>query len=221
MRTAILFIVTLLLPVLAFSQNGSQRSLTLKNGTTIKGEVEIQDDGTYQVKTASGDVFYFMEDEIKKGNASNTKIKIPKNASNSVVFRSGNQLYYVDGLRPLSQDDFNTLEGWNTYMKASKKGESGRIVTRWGSGAFLLGGVLVGIGYLAGQHGDMGEISSIIGVTGLFLAGAGLITDVTGLCIIWSSNSKLNKIAKGYNQTPGYALNFGVQQHGIGLSLTF
>lgn len=220
MRTAILFIVTLLLPVLAFSQNGSQRSLTLKNGTTIKGEVEIQDDGTYQVKTASGDVFYFMEDEIKKGNASNTKIKIPKNASNSVVFRSGNQLYYVDGLRPLSQGDFNTLEGWNTYMKASKKGASGRIVTRWGNGAILVGGVLVGIGViLAGQ--EMGEISSIIGVPGLFLAFAGLITDVTGLCIIWSSNSKLNKIAKGYNQTPGYAINFGVQQHGIGLSLSF
>lgn len=236
MRTALLIIVAFLLPVLAFSQSKSSQRLFLKDGTAISGSIEIQDDGSYKVTTPAGDVFFFLPAEVKgiidadKITTASKTSSFPKNPkefflgkaiasqidsySQGLVHRRQNILYFTETKEALTLHDFNTMEGWEHYMKASKKGKSGRIVAYCGGGSFLLGGLCVGIGFLAGD-------GVYLPAAGLFFAGAGLITGVTGLCITWSSNSQLNKIAKSYNQTPGYALNFGVQQHGIGLSLTF
>lgn len=66
MRTAISLIVALFLPLLAFSQNKSTQRVILKNGVTINGTVQLMNDGSYEVTTATGDTFYFLPSEVKR-----------------------------------------------------------------------------------------------------------------------------------------------------------
>ncbi len=88
----------------------------------------------------------------------------------------------------------------------------GKWIAIGGGGAMITGGVLMAIG-----RGEMQDE----GLVGLFIYGAGFISGITGLILIFNAHSKLNKMANTYNQNPGYALNFGVQQNGIGFAFNF
>ena len=48
---------------------------------------------------------------------------------------------------------------------------------------------------------------------------AAVIPAITSLVFGIIENTKLKKMANTYNQRPGYVLDFGAQQHGVGLVL--
>ncbi len=192
--------------------------LFLKDGRAFSGVIVVTEDGTYQIETVEGEVYSFSPDEVDGvvGLSKDGKTIKPKKSSNDVVFRKGYQLFYTKNNQLLTQHDFNTLAGWEKYEKAKKNGRAGRICMYSGAGTLVLGGALMVVGFTYQRDG----LEALQGV-GFILGIAGLASGITGLTMTLISNSKLNKIANTYNQNPGYALNFGVQQNGIGLAFNF
>lgn len=221
-RSIIIILCIFLLPLLAYSQDQNIQRLFLKDGRALSGKVVIAENGIYQIETVDGDIFYFQPDEIDGViGLHNDKVGKKKSFKTSdVVFRKGNELRFIVDNQPLSQHNFNTLTGWINYEKAKKNGKTGRICLYSGAGALVLGYGTVGLLALTGKiHSGTG--SDLLLGLGSGVVGVGFITGITGLIMTLSSNSKLNKMANTYNQNPGYALNFGVQQNGIGFAFNF
>lgn len=198
------------------SQIKNTQRLFLKDGRALSGKVVINNDGTYQIETIDGGIYSFKADEVDGvaglPQEKSTNKHGPK--PGDIVYRKGNQLFFVKNNQPLSQHDFNTFDAWKQYEKAKKSGHGGRVTMYIGAGSVVFGGGMIGLAFLTDNY-------DIVPGVGLLVASAGLVTGITGLIITSSSNSKLNKMAGNYNHKPGYAFNFGVQQHGIGLALNF
>lgn len=221
MRTTISIIVAILIPVLAFSQNKPTQRVILKNGSAINGTVQLMADGTYEVKSASGDTFYFLPSEVERviglsqenDTDKNGNVKKGRNEVGGPVVRRRNKLCFSEGMTELKQGDFLSNESWNKYLQNKKKGNTGRILLYSGIGGVVLGGIEIIIGGSTDNDG-------LIYAGGGFLA-AGLGVGITGLCITIDSNRNLNRMANEFSPNPGYALNFGIQQHGLGFALNF
>lgn len=222
MRTTISIIVAILIPVLAFSQNKPTQRVILKNGSAINGTVQLMADGTYEVKSASGDTFYFLPSEVERviglsqenDTDKNGNVKKGRNEVEGPVIRYRNTLRFSGSSTELSQNDFLSNDSWNKYLNNRKKGKTGRILLYSGLGGIALGGIEIGIGL----SNDNNKVLQYIGTA--FIA-AGLGVAIAGLSMTISSNKNLNQMANEFNPNPGYALNFGMQQHGLGFALNF
>lgn len=221
MKHYLILVLALTLPILSFAQTKPIQRIYLKNGVTINGTVQHMADGTYEVKSATGDTFYFLPSEVeritglseesatdKKGSAKKGKNKVA-----GPVIRHRNTLCFSEDMTELKQGDFYSLDSWNKYLEIQSKGKTGRILLYSGIGGIVLGQAGELIGLAAG--------SEIVPYIGLAVFAAGLGVGISGLCMTISSNKKMSKLAQEFNPNPGYALNFGVQQYGIGFSLSF
>lgn len=85
------------------------------------------------------------------------------------------------------------------YRSGVKKLRSGYILTGIGAGLYVIG---------ATEHSS-------------FYRYAGGILAVIGIPNVIIAHSKLNKVARNYNSQQNFSVNFGGQEHGIGLALNF
>lgn len=214
-RRIIIVLCALSLPLLAHPQNKNTQRLFLKDGRALSGAVTITENGSYQIETIDGDIFFFESNEVEgviglpwEKDAKKKGIK-----PDDVVFRKGNQLYSVKTNQPLTQHDFNTMTGWYKYEKARIIGKAGRICMYSGAGTLVLSwGIMFCGSDLSSESLQIAE----------FIAGCvGFASGITGLIMTLNSNSKLKIMANAYNDNPGYVLNFGVQKNGIGFALNF
>ena len=206
MKKAILIVCMALISVLAYSQERVLKEVILGDGSTISGYVTTQPDGSYKVETPAGDVFFFSSSEVKRVQEIEVKRVVESVVPGQVlVYKRGGSIRFCSNDQKLTQDDFLTAKGWKTYKGA--KGLRG-----WGYGVAATGLVAAGLGatywILADERGAYA------------VAGGGAVL-VGGIAMIIVGNAKIKKIVKGYNNNPGYAFDFGVQQHGIGFAMTF
>ena len=237
MKKSILLILVCLLPISLFAQEKEEKSIELKNGTVLKGYVEQQPDGSYLVETASGDMLFFSPSEVSriinlKPTPENDE-KQNKSSAGGLVYRRKGELCFSATGTPLTQDDFFNFQGWEKYQKAQRLRKTGNKIMLWGSIGCIAAGVIVG-GVIMFSYGEYeyydsyhdvyrnyGYDYSVFGASSAIGGMASVVPIVTGLIIKSSGNAKLNKMAKVYNQNPGYVLNFGPQQHGVGFALNF
>ena len=235
-RLALCFIVCLF-SVLALAQERVEKRVELKNGTVLTGYVQVQPDGSYQVETSAGDKLVFSPSEIARVvNA------IPSNnqQEGEIVYKKGGSLYFYATGKPLVQNDFYTEQGWKKYRGAqtSRKVGTGFILSgicltaaapafyyatdglydknQWEDTSYYdeEKGELIEDGHYGGYNYDWELATILVGSGGVALTIAGIVFSVSG-------NARIKKIARAYNQQPGYVLDFGTQQHGVGLALHF
>lgn len=212
MKRFILFIFLVVLSTLAYCQNNGAKRLFLKDGTVINGDIQIEPDGSYKVKTSNGDIFYFLPSEVEQRGEEKVKTEkqLPQNdiIIGEKIERHGNMLRFVDTKTPLSKNDFYRLEGWEKYESIRKKGKIGRNLLYGG-----LGGIALGAGFII-----IGRESVPIGLV-LGLSGIGV--SITGAVFTIKSNKRLNRMEDSYVRSAGYSLNFGAQQYGVGFAFRF
>lgn len=221
MKKLFVLVLLCLFPISLFAQGREEKSIELQNGTVLKGNVELQQDGTYLVETSSGDVFFFSPSEVKrivnlKAVPENDGKQIPSTGE-QVYRRKGELCFTATGI-PLTQGDFVNYQGWEKYKKAQKLRKTGNGIMLWGTIGCIAAGIIAG-GLFKETHDGVAFHYNIflVGIGGM----ASVVPLVTGIIIKSSGNAKLNKMAKAYNQNPGYVLNFGPQQHGVGFALNF
>ena len=215
MKRIITLLITCLIPLFVLAQEREEKRLELKNGSVLTGFVEVQQDGSYMLETASGDVFFFSPSEVSKVVLLKSKPK-DKEKRSGRIYRSGGELRFIDTGELLTQDDFLNYQGWEKYQKAQKMRKTGHNIMLWGSLGCIAAGLLVG-GVLWPNTGDVGMLWAPAVIGGM----AAVAPFTTGLILKSSGNSKLNKMVNSYNQRPGYVLNFGAQQYGIGFAFNF
>ena len=187
----------------------------MNDGTTLTGEVEVKADGTYVLKTAEGDIFVFQPHEVQRLVVRNSEGSATPNVyvNNDIVYLNKGKICYIDSGAPLQEIDFKTFQIWEQYQKTTRRWETGNVLLISGGSALVLGGASMGIGLLSDEWAMEG--------IGLIVSSVGLIVGVVGLSMELTAKNKLKKMTKTYNESPGYVLDFGVQQHGIGLALRF
>lgn len=225
MKRIVFVIIACMLPLLALAQEKKEMKLDLKNGTSLTGMVTIQKDGSYLLETSSGDIFFFEVSEVRKATVITQEPLSPVVLAGSdyyegkVVYKEGSCLRLYENNEALTQKDFATYPAWERYQKAKKKAKSGANLMIWGS----IGGVLAGAagGAIVGViNEEIDEEYILAGMGG----GAMLFSVplfITGLILNISGNKQLKKMENTYNQSPGYVIDFGAQQHGVGFALKF
>lgn len=222
MKRIAILLFTIFLPIILLGQEKVEKRLELKNGNILTGFVQIQQDGSYLLETASGDIFFFSPSEISKMTDLNptskkeSTIMAPISGS---VFRDGGELRFSSNGMALTQEDFADYQGWDKYQKAKRLRKTGNRIMLWGSIGCVSAGVLAGAVFCWIEYGEL-DVEDLL-IASALGAGATVIPLTTGVIIKSSGNKRLNKIAEAYNQRPGYVLNFGAQQHGVGFALNF
>lgn len=207
MKKMILFLCMAFMSILAYSQVRTESEVVLKNGASVFGYVTKQSDGSYKVENAAGDIFFFSESEVRRVKEMEMKrsINAQANSGQEVVYKRGGSIRFCSNGQKLTQEDFTSFKGWREYNGAKN-------LRGWGYGVAAIGLVAAGLGttywILWDERG------------GYAVAGGGAIL-AGGIAMIIVGNAKIKKIVKGYNNNPGYAIDFGVQQHGIGFAMTF
>ena len=191
--------------------------LDLKNGTSLTGQVQIQPDGSYLIEMPSGDVFFFSPKEVERA------VAIRSNASQvgqkdyyegRIVEKRKGKIYKLSTGEELVPGDFVTYSGWEKYRKAQNAIKTSNILLITTGGMVAVGGSILGV-YLA-TDGSVG-LDIAAGVLGM----AAIPVAITSLIFGISGNKRLIKIQDAYNYSPGYVLDFGAQQNGIGFALKF
>ena len=205
MKRIVLCIITVLISVIALAQGKTEMKLELKNGSAITGQVQMQIDGSYLIETPSGDLFLFSPSEVNKAIIIGNSVNGGTNGK--TVYKKGGKLLFSDTGVPLTETDFTSFRDWDKYQSARALRRAGNILMLSAAGC-----VGVGLGIMFWYGDDVPLIYSAIG--GGALLGSGLICTIIG-------NAKINNIGKNYNQHPGYAIDFGAQEHGIGFAINF
>lgn len=205
MKRIVLCLIAVLFAVVAIAQDKKEMRLDLNNGTSITGKVQIQIDGSYLIETPSGDLFLFSPSEVNKAIIIGNSVK--RGTNGKTVYKKGGRLLFSDTGVPLTETDFTSFRDWDKYQSARALRSTGNILMLSAAGC-----VGVGLGISFWYVDDIPFILSAIG--GGALLGSGLICTIIG-------NAKINSIGKKYNQHPGYAIDFGAQEHGIGFAINF
>ena len=223
MKKALLVVLAALCTLVAYAQEKTEKQIVLKNGTALTGFVDVQPDGSYRVEVASGDVFYFTSAEVSKVTDSKGKIVFKKQESEqgvhnytpteSSVFVRRGKLYSSATGEALTQNDFVSLGEWEKYQRGRNTRKTGNALLWSGVGSSVVGvaGIVV---FTNNNNDELAYISLGVGTAGIALITAGVIVKVIG-------NKQIKLIANNYNQRPGYALDFGAQQYGVGFALKF
>lgn len=207
MKKIILIASMALLSILAYSQERVVKEVILGDGNTISGYVTTQPDGSYKVETSAGDVFFFSSSEVKVVQEMEINRVLDGVPGEVVVYKRGGSIRFCSNDQKLTQTDFSSLKGWREYRGAKN-------LRGWGYGLAATGWATAVAGWVY-WHTTGDELGGLIAVAGgpTFLIG--------GITMIIFGNKKLKMIVKGYNNNPGYAFDFGVQQHGVGFAMTF
>ena len=232
MRKLILIVSMALLCILAYSQERVVKEVILGDGNTISGYVTTQTDGSYKVETPAGDVFFFSSSEVKMVREMEVKRVIEGVPGQVIVYKRGGSIRFCSNDQKLTQEDFTSIKGWREYKGAKNLRGWGYATSAIGLVAVPAACVLIdyyaipkyswayysnGDGSFreeAYYHQGFGELTQISVIVGSTLFAGGLAMIIVG-------NTKIKKIVKGYNNKPGYAFDFGAQQHGIGFAMTF
>lgn len=226
MKKFVTLLVVSLVTLTAMAQEKVEKRIELKNGTILTGFVQEQQDGSYRVETESGDVLVFSSSEVERiveGNLMTSNPQTNKYYEGMTLYKKGGNLHFYSSGQKLEQKDFTTYPGWEKYQKAQKKWRTGNTITIT-SAVSLAAGVGLLTPYLLANYTNAIEYTDSME---LFLHIGGALSTVsvamlvTGLIIKGNGNKQLTVIRDSYNQNPGYALNFGAQQHGLGLALVF
>lgn len=119
----------------------------------------------------------------------------------------------------LSKEDLASYLGtvqYVDYVNGVKKLKSGYICTGLGV-AGLVGGYM--LGSRVGTLGVGEDFFAAFASAGVLLTG--VILTAIGVPKLFIAHSRLNNVAKNYNSQQNFSLNFGGQEHGIGLALNF
>jgi len=220
-------LIVCLFSVLTLAQERVEKRVELKNGIVLTGYVQVQPDGSYQVETSAGDKLVFTQAEVARVVNVNPSLTPETNDyyEGKTVYKKGGALCFYATNEPLTQKDFSTFQQWEKYQKAQKKWKTGNTIAI--ASSFSLGaGVGLMTPYLLAEYIAIGSVEykdsyeSCLFIGGA-LAGVSTALLVTGLIIKGNGNKRLVAVRDSYNQNPGYALNFGVQQYGVGLALHF
>lgn len=221
MKKALLILVACMLSIIAMAQDKKEMKLELKNGSTLTGMVTVQQDGSYILENTSGDIFYFEASEVKKAT-----VVVASSASQlqgsddycggNTVYKKGGSLRFYANNEKLSQKDFVDFQSWQQYQKAQKNRKTGNILMITGAGVIAASFALAAL--FPDAHIDTGNASIHVAA---FSSIAGLATTITGVVFNISGNVKLKKMENAYNQNPGYVIDFGSQQYGVGFALKF
>ena len=212
MKKLLIILFAVLLPILAHAQ---EKRLILKDGTVLVGEVELQADGTYRFKSSEGDVFFFQPSEVQRVVDLETRGITTVNgiAVYRDVYRKKGELRFSGSNQALTEFDFTNQESWQNYQVAHNKWKAGTVLLISGVPSFVIGETFLVLGSIFGPEP--------LTIASGGLAVLGLAASTTGLVLTLSANSSLKKMANAYNEHPGYVIDFGVQQHGIGLAINF
>ena len=216
MKRIVILLFTIILPAVMLAQEKVEKRLELKNGNVLTGFVQVQQDGSYLLETASGDIFFFSPAEISKVTDLNPT---PKNESaiqaptSGSVFRDGGELRFSSNGMALTQENFSDYQGWEKYQKAKKLRKTGNSIMLWGPIGCVAAGIIT-YSVLFGFNYNLWAPIALGGMVASAPLTAGIIIKSVG-------NKRLNRIAEAYNQRPGYVLNFGAQQYGVGFALNF
>lgn len=243
MKRIILVVFACLLPLLALAQEKKEMKLDLKNGTSLTGMVTVQQDGSYLLETSSGDIFFFEVSEVKRATAiaqEPAPVAVPAGNDyyeGKVVYKKRGSLRFYETNEKLAQKDFSTFQGWEKYQKAQKNIKTANSLLIITGGMLVLGGVFAAVGIpnqgeyvmddgygweLSFDHKHYeSKFGDILAPAGGCLGMAAIPVAITSLVFGIIGNSKLKKMEKAYNQHPGYVIDFGGQQYGVGFALKF
>lgn len=231
MKRIALVLMACLIAILSMAQDREIKQIELKNGNKLTGYISVQQDGSYLVETAGGDVFFFTPSEVSKiSKVDSTQTPIistpfdeKKEYSLKLVnvgkqvYKKGGRLRFLETDMPIERKDFATGQGWGDYQSARNLRMAGNILWISGAGIAASGMIVAAIKWGEVQSifylGD-GEVEAILFFGGATVAITGVVFSIIG-------NTKIKKIAKGINQGSGYELTFGAQPHGIGIALNF
>lgn len=144
--------------------------------------------------------------------------------SASAQMRSKGAKFYLDGER-LSDSEIEGLIGSDIYHEtvegAQRQVRAGKTLTIMGGVTSLIGATMIA----AGSIEDSDSCDSSLLACGYMVAFAGGILLDIGVPLLSIGTSRMKWVAENYNDNQGgqreYSLNFGLQRHGVGLSLTF
>lgn len=218
MKKTFLFIALIIVSFLAMAQEKTEMRLDLKNGTSLTGQVQIQSDGSYLIEMPSGDVFFFSPSEVERA------VAIRSIASQEgqkdyyegrIVEKRKGKIYMLSTDKELTPQDFMTFQGWEKYRKAQNAIKTANILLIVTGGMVAAGGAIA-MPYLIGASDD-----SVVAMTGGLIGLAAAPVAVASLIFGISGNKRLTKIQDVFNYSPGYVLDFGAQQNGIGFALKY
>lgn len=240
MKRMILLIVLCFFVVFVKAQERETKTVTLKNGQSLTGFVQLQQDGSYLVEMTTGDIFYFTKAEIesitseKKDDSQPVTSSIANDVERLLVYKKGGKLRLKETGMPLEQSSFASYEGWDRYRGAQKMRSTGTVLMILGTmveaGSLIIAGVLdseysdywrnlnLDISYYEGRHDYWGFNVDLIYIFGCPVGGVALLS---GVLLNVIGNTRLVKMEKGINNGTGYELTFGAQRNGIGLALNF
>lgn len=234
MKKTLLILIACLLPLMAMAQEKKEMKLELKNGTTLTGLVTVQQDGSYILENTSGDVFYFDASEVRKATVIfespvSQTADLNDYYGGKTVYKKGGSLRFYANNEKLTQKDFADFQSWQKYQKAQKNINTSNKLLITAGGLVLVGGVITGV-YLgisesfSGSNEEYYNLQQRIS----WMAPAGGVPVLAAIPVAITSmifgivgNTKLKKMADAYNQSPGYVLDFGAQQNGVGFALKF
>lgn len=119
----------------------------------------------------------------------------------------------------LSKEDLANYLGtvqYVDYANGVKKLKTGYTLTGLGA-ACIVGGGLLGV---ASNYMDVGA-DLLAGLGAGVIMVSGVVLAAIGIPKVFIAHSQLNNVAKNYNPQQNVSLNFGGQEHGIGLALNF
>jgi len=146
----------------------------------------------------------------------NAQVKAEQSSSDDLTYRNGK--YYQFGNVLSHQQLHNTIgdNAFQQYNKSLKLRKSGIITTSVGGGLILLsGGALLIV-----KEGDTGDALAS-GLLFPYIAGAGVVTTITGVILLCSGNKRLRNIAHTYNLNNGRQISIAPATTGLGLALKF
>ena len=217
MKKIIILLVALIIPSFIFAQDRTEKRVELKNGTVLTGFVEIQKDGSCILETSSGDVFFYSPSEVSRILTIPKVVQVPQigtNNSGRTVYRDKGTIKFIDSGMELTSNDFLNFQDWDKYESAQIKRKTGNVMMIAGGAVFVVSGGVVAMGLLC----DLEILPEISFGVATGIAAPAIIVGLINSCV---GNRQLKMIEKQYNQHPGYVLDFGVHENGVGFALKF
>lgn len=220
MKRTVLLLIASIFSILAIAQEREVKIVELINGNTVSGYVQTQQDGSYLVETESGDVFFFSQSEVKSINATKKAFvsgDLDYYGGITVEKKKG-KLYKLSSGKELIPADFMSYSDWEKYRKAQNIIKTANTLLIVSGSMVAVGGILAII-YFADQGDiDLEWMGTAGGCIGMFVAAP---LAITSLVLGISGNKQLATIKDAYNYHPGYVVDFGMQQYGLGFALKF
>ena len=140
-----------------------------------------------------------------------------------IFYKAGKFTVGYDVLDPSKYRNFFSPEEFQRVNNAFKMRRDGTALMITGGAAIGVSAVFMGVGNSLWHEDDMNKRQIGYGLwwggVGLLCAGSSLL--VAGIPVYCIADSRLKKVAQGYNQRNNLALSVGLGQYGPGLAFSF